>query len=231
MTKLSQAFTDYFNQRLKTHPAIEQAGQLSGLGDIIRPSRLKLGVKERKIETMDCAEYPNLSAILYKVYVDDHMSLSVVMAHYKDGTILWLDDHSNNDDYAAFVRREHLWEYLPDRLDVLVNLLINTKFNYLGSPQLVSSKVDIPPYPDLLSEILRADLLQERDKRMMRASALVEAPLQTSGLDGTAQVQFFVWTRIYGKILRLNCRFGPDTPFEYEGDELLERVGGYIVPS
>jgi len=154
--------------------------------------------------------WPELSG---KVYVVSNGQLSVVLARYNDGTILWLDDHSKDADFQSFVRSERLLEWLPHRMDRLVHLLIKTRLNFLGRPQLVSSAMEVPELLESQKALLGEDeevqrFLLEQEKRLAGISDQIRPPSLITDQEGGFDVSFYVWTKILGKVISVRCFFG-----------------------
>jgi hypothetical protein len=169
-----------------------------------------------------------------------------VVAHYDDGTILWLDDHLDDADFSGFVQRERLAEWLPDHLNEILELLLETKFYFLGWPQLIHSVSDIPLIPErytshltdpkddyLLSSLDQQkalESLREADRRLASVADQIRAPESIRLEDGSTRLIFYIWTKILGKVVRLDTYFGVDNSFKYEAAQLTEQVGYFTVP-
>ena len=176
--------------------------------------------------------WSGLSGKVYKILYGE---LSVILAHYNDGTILWLDDHSSDSDFQNFVRRERLLEWLPHQVDRLVNLLIETKLNFLGKPQLVNNVMEVPLMPESQKALWAGneqvqEVLLEQENRLADISDRVRPPMLTADLTGGFQLNFYIWTKILGKVINIHCFFGPGNTFRYRGVQLTQFVGRYLVP-
>lgn len=170
-----------------------------------------------------------------KVYVVSNGQLSVVLARYNDGTILWLDDHSKDADFQSFIRRERLLAWLSHRLDKLLHLVIETRLNFLGRPQLISSAMEVPELSEGQKTLWIEDeetqrFLLEQEKRLADISGQIRPPALVTGQEGGLDASFYVWTKILGKIISVRCFFGPNSTFRCEGAQLTQFVGNYIVP-
>lgn len=118
------------------------------------------------------------STLIGSVYqVSNHPDLAVLVALYPDGTVLWLDDHASDDDFAVFVHREHLQSWLLHRAEQLAQLIAETKCNYLGQPQLISAPSDIPPLAAWwLESDQGAQEAREQEERLASISAQIHPP-------------------------------------------------------
>jgi hypothetical protein len=162
-------------------------------------------------------------------------NLIVVLAQYADGTLLWLDDHSSDVDFNTFMRREHLLEWLPDRLDDLLELLIQTKFSFLGYPRQINEIGDVPPASDLLGRQPIVDerylkALREQQRKLASVASRIGPPRLAARRHGGYELTFCVWTRIHGRVIRLRCILHPRTGFAFKGEELASWVGAGIAP-
>jgi hypothetical protein len=175
------------------------------------------------------------SKLSARVFIIVGMSIYAILAYYDDGTILWLDDHEANDDFEKFSKNEHLWTWLPEHKEDLIELLIETKMHFFGKPQLINSISDIPSYtkqeldqmandPLLMSQLLEIQQkLEHLSEKIIPPDLLIES-------DKTFELTFFVWTHILGRIVRAQFKFGKDGLFLYEGNELLKEAGRFSVP-
>lgn len=170
-----------------------------------------------------------------KVYLVSNGQLSAVLASYNDGTILWLDDHSKDADFQSFTRRERLLEWLPHWMDKLVHLLIKTRLNFLGGPQLIKSAMEVPESSESQKALWVEDeevqrFLLEQEKRLADISGQIRPPAVITAQERGLDVSFHVWTKILGKVISVHCFFGPNRTFRYEGVQLTQFVGNHIVP-
>ena len=171
-----------------------------------------------------------------KVFLVAHMSITAIVAYYEDGTILWLDDHEADDDFEAFAKIERLCAWLPNQKEDLTELLIKTKLNFLGVPQLINTISDIPSYSKQdLVQLAKQPLFPlneylEIQQQMEQLSGKIIPPNLLTTPDGGFELSFFVWTYINGRIIHAQYKFGQDGLFLYEGKELMKFAGRFSVP-
>ncbi len=152
-----------------------------------------------------------------RVYEVSRFQLSAILALYDANTILWLDDHSDDSDFQTFVHRERLTTWLPEQANDLVDLVVATKLNYLGEPRLVSSSSEIPGF-------IEADKDSVSIADQIYPATCVHLP------EGVFRSSFCVWTRILGKLVKVDCFFGLDHTFDLETVLLAEQIGNFFVP-
>lgn len=235
IANISDQFVHFFRRRRE--PSLENKKNIQ----LKRPGGW---FEELRIETFGT---PNSGTVLIKegddwsklrakVYTIHSIGqISAVLAYYSDGTILWLDDHSSDDDFEVFVRNERLWTWLPDQRERLVRLLVETKLNYLGRPYLVNGVSDIPSFSTQDLELWPDNLdaqeqLIDAQKRLEYVSEKIIPSTVSTGDKTVFELAFFVWTKIMGRIVRVQFKFGQDGFFQYEGDELVKLVGRFIIP-
>ena len=214
---LEKIFASFFTNRAKSNPLVIQKGILPGW------------LEQARIEAFDQIPEENVTLkmglpwdlLTGKVYEVFQMYVTAILALYSDEIILWLDDHSSNSDYEVFMRRENLLSWYPDRKDQLIQLLVETKFNFLGEPRLISSAVDIPQ---------KQNGIEESHKQLTRVTKQIFPPTYVQNLDGSIRLQFCIWTLILGKIFVVDCTLGPGSAFSYHGDLLTRDVGDYVLP-
>jgi hypothetical protein len=170
-----------------------------------------------------------------KIYKVERTQLSVVLAFYEEGPVLWLDDHTGEADFETFMKREELKKWLPHQMAPLLDLLIETKFNFLGRPQLIHSATDIPKLTqkqiDRMSKSKDAMAkFHEKEKLLAKITDQIQPPVCHSNNDQEFQISFYIWTKILGNILRIDCFFRGDHGFSYELTQLGDQIGAFIVP-
>jgi len=169
------------------------------------------------------------------VYLISHRDLSAVLAVYGPGTILWLDDHSDDSDFQEFARREGLSAWLPDRPHDLASLLCATKLNYLGEPRLLQDASDIPAVSQeekasWASDPKALDTLARQEKQLKDAAGQI-APLScVPRPDGACDLTLWVWTRLLGRLIYLHCSFDQAGCFSFGGTQRTAQVGKFLVP-
>jgi hypothetical protein len=178
---------------------------------------------------------PTLSSLSAQILEISMFALSAVVAFYRSGKVLWLDNHADDEDFEAFLRREGLIEWLPDRWSELLELLCETKLNYLGLPRLIRDVHEIPrPSEESMAIIgkdprVQAQLAEEAELIASIADQIEPPTVMDLAGDGF-ELKFTVWTKIYGRLLKLNCRLTTGGGFQFEGSELAKLVGAGIVP-
>jgi len=186
------------------------------------------------ISVKEVTDWSKLNAKIYTIHSIGQ--ISVVLAYYEDGTIFWLDDHSSDEDFEAFVRKERIWAWLPAQKENLVSLLIETKLNYLGRPQLINNISDIPSFTKQDLELWAEDPhaqseLIESQQKLKSVSEKITPPNNVLvKYESVFELTFFVWTKIMGKIVHAQFEFGQDGLFRYQGTEIVKLVGRFLVP-
>lgn len=164
---------------------------------------------------------------VYRVYLQ---TVSAVVAVY-DNSMLWLDDHDSDIDFAEFLRRERLLLWLPDRLDAFLDLLLETKFSFLGQPRIIASVQDIP-FPD-------EDPLPADDPHSYSAQAeylnreiapLVHPPQLVLNVKQVSTLTFCIWTKEWGCTYKMTCKWGPALAWHFESVQLTHTVGKAFIP-
>jgi hypothetical protein len=232
----------FFEEQLRSRPSMEITDEGRRPRTFGEQVRIEVFATTHQPQKKQGVPWDNFKSKVYKL---EHSHVSVVIAVYDDGRILWLDDHIDDSDFAEFVRREQLLEWLPDQFNRLLELLIETKLNYLGASQVIHSTSDVPAIRDDVRnryaslerwngtreqwEAGRSSLL-EADKRLTDVADQIQSPIFTLSGNGKAQVSFYVWTKILGKIVKIDCFFGPGHAFRLESVQLAQGIGRFMVP-
>jgi hypothetical protein len=214
---LEKIFSSYFTDKVESDTLVTQRGILPGWLEHVRIHSFQQ-ILEANV-TLQKGRYWDL--LTGKVYVVFDFYLTAVLALYPDETILWLDHHANNSNYEVFMRRENLLGWYPERKDQLIQLLVETKFNFLGQPQLIRSAVEIPETDNKNTGA---------QKRLTAVIPKLFSPMYTKKLDGNVQLKFCIWTRISGRVFAVTCSLGPENTFSYSGELLAEGTGNYFTP-
>ncbi len=216
---LAKIFSNFFRDRAKSDPLAARKGILPGW---LEQARIKAfeEIPEENVHLQKGSPWDLLTGKVYEVF---NFYLTVKLVIYSDETILWLDHHTSNSDYEVFMQRENLLSWYPDRKDQLIQLLVETKFNFLGRPRLISSAVDIPQQKN-------ENEIEESRKRLTRVTKQIFPPTYVQNLDGSVRLQFCIWTLILGKIFAVDCTLGPGSVFSYHGELLTRDVGDYVLP-
>jgi len=232
----STQFTYFFASRRRAKPAVDQpapGGRLSGWLEWTRAEAFQ--TLSPFDQTLRKGE--PWSSLQAKVFVVAQRSLSAVLAVYGPSEILWLDDHTDEADFSEFVRREALLGWLPERGVEFARLLCDTRMNYLGSPALVQSTMDVPAY----SESDKADyqgagmdetlaIVLDSERRLAELADHLRPVAVTSGKDGAAHLDCNLWTRIMGRLIHLALDLETDGGCRFAGEELARFVGKGYVP-
>jgi hypothetical protein len=232
MHEVKQMFADFFRRKYEAYSEIQQP---------IHRSQPRGWLEEFRAEAFQTAYYPTLktgalwSRLSGEVYEIAHFQLSVVLALYGDGTILWLDDHSSELDFEEFIRREHLMTWLPDQMDDLLDLLIETKFKFFGQPRLIHNVSEVPRLTEREKSLQATskegmEAFLEEEKLLDSIAAQIQPPVCAPDRSGAFQLSFCMWTRILGKVIITHCSFESDESFSYEAIQLAEQVGRFLVP-
>jgi hypothetical protein len=227
-------FADFFKRQLETRPEVQLPAS-SGVRGFMEEFRAEV-FQALDYEAHELEKASLGTRLSSKIYVIMTSHLSVKLALYWNGTILWLDDHSSDSDFIEFVRREDLISWLPERVHELLELLIETKFSFMGWPQLITSVSDINGMPDqvrgAMSELGEEWLqsLSDADERLSDVADLIHPPTWIQEESGEFILRFCVWTKINGNVVEINCFLGGNSLFRYESAQLTHSVGFYIVP-
>ena len=226
-------FADYFKKQWMSRPEVQLSAQrgVRGWSEEFRADIFQnVGYPSKKWESPLGSQF---SASIYTI-IAPH--LSVVLALYNDNTLLWLDDHSSDTDFAEFIRRENLLLWLPNQLDKFVELLVETKFNFLGWPQFLSKASDIDKVPDEIKDKQslfghqHMEAMLDAEKRIDEIMGIIHPPTLDEYEEGEFRLQFYIWTKLFGRVIKLTCFLGGDDLFSYEGIQLAHDVGFNTIP-
>lgn len=162
---------------------------------------------------------------------------AVLMAVYHDGTLLWLDDHSANEDFSQFCQREKL---LADHIDMqnpetTARLLLTLKLTFLYTPSQCKVLRTIDDVPEQSDDWLPApnweghfDEPYDYAARLRQVAAQLYPPLFSSVPDGH-RLSFFIWVKVFGVVYRVDCFFYDNGLFEWKAKMVRMLVGGYSL--
>ncbi len=142
---------------------------------------------------------------------------SIFLAVYDENIILWLDNHFDDSDFANFIRREQLIQWLPDNLDRFLEMVVLTKLNYLGRCRLINNLLDIPGVEKFTDEE-KLNVLKEQVRHPNCVSR-----------DGGFQLTFFVWSLWTGRVIHYQCQLSKSN-FIMQGSTIAAGVGRVFVP-
>jgi hypothetical protein len=227
-------FTDFFKDQWISRPEVRRPA----------PKGICGCMEEIRARTFQSANYQPIKwqssfAVQFvgSIYTIKAQHYSVILALYEEGVLLWLDDHSSDTDFAEFLRRENLFAWLPDRIDELVEVLVETKFSFLGWPRRINHPSDIKKASDYIRKNLAlfghdwVESILHAEKRIADIASRIHPLTYIKNENGEFQLRFYVWTQIFGQVIELNCFLGGNDLFRYEGTQLTEGVGLYTVPS
>jgi hypothetical protein len=229
-------FNNFFKERSESRQEVQsqKPEQPYGFRGMFREMIFQSDDYEPQPLKVDRPLWSKFSASIYTIEV---AHLSVILARYADGTILWLDDHASDSDFETFVRRERLSSWLPDQVEEMLDFLVRTKFNFMGWPRLVRSASDIPVLSDPVKNAVSAyskegeGLIIEAERRLADVTNRIGPPMCVGNQDKGFQLKFYIWTKIAGSIIEVNCFFGPDLSFRHEAVRLMNAIGAYVIPS
>jgi|GEM_PF-2638457 len=230
MTALSEKLETFFKSR-SDDPKLSLPSSMGGWFEQARASTFRsLYAENIKQKTED--HYAGLTAAIYEVFSS---GIVAIIALYPDETILWLDDHSTVSPYQAFVSREQLVQWLPHRINELAQLIVETRFNFLGMPRLLHSTTNIMHRSEernerlAQSEVGRETLLYNQTKCVELADRIIPPRLH-SAFDEEITLTFFLWARIRGKVFEVQCVLGSAETFSYTAIELADWFGDFHLP-
>ncbi len=228
MKDLSTIFAPSFVSKLQDKSHIVS----TNLKGWMNAEREKIFINPNHINTKIVEHNLNIKAKLYLVYF---RSVSAIIGYYpQENKVLWLDHHRNNEDFNKFALQENLCTWLPNNVDNFVDLLIQTKFHFLGEPFYIKAATDIPILPvvfrnHILSSEEGVKEITRRENLFKEISTKMHPP-KCSKKNRFFFINFYVWTRICGRIINISCSIGSDGIFSYQGNELGEGLGHFYVP-
>ena len=176
---------------------------------------------------MDGGVWDQLQTAVYRVSTTPY--LEAVVGRAPDGTVLWLDDDLQDDDFSTFVRDEQLAAWIPERGEDLVTLLIATKCAYLMQPRLVMSSEDIPSGTPHRQAMLSPEERTEDAARRRAVAPLVHPPRWMHHHDGAVQLDACVWTPIVGRLFAISWVLNATGLISYTGVHLAQEVGAWTI--
>jgi hypothetical protein len=181
----------------------------------------------RNCTRMDGGIWDRLQTAVYTVSTDSPLEAVVGIA--PDGTVLWLDDEMQDDDFSTFVRDERLAGWMPERVEDLITLLIATKCAYLMLPRLVMSSEDIPYGTPHFQAMLSPEERAEDAARRRAVAPLVHPPRWMHRDDGAFQLDACVWTPIVGRLFAISWGLNATGLISYTGVQLAQQVGAWRI--
>lgn len=235
MNNLSvEQIIDFFAKQVQAHPEITEPNPLSREIPLEHYRVRTIGTTITKQDVVRKTD-PQYVGFLGEVYRVSTGYSSIILAYYTDDeTILWLDNHSSNDDYKIFIHREHLLKWLPSQADRFVSLLVETKFNFFIDAMLVRSISEIPSISQERKRLLiqyggQNDILKS-ENLLREVSDQIYPPTFKVDEDNVIQLSYCVWLRAYGRLLHINTFIDPIGTLQYSGNEIAMMVGDYTIP-
>ncbi len=232
----SAQFSSFFANRRREKPAVDQPapdGRIPGWLEWLRAENFQTLTPSDPV--LQVGE--PWSSFQAQIFVIAQRSLSAILAVYGPTEILWLDDHSDEEDFSQFVGRENLRRWLSDRKDEFARLVCGTKLNYLGHPRLVQSPAEVPGYSEAdkagyqsagMAETL--EIVLDSERRLASVVDRIHPVTVTENPNGVAQLACNLWTPIMGRLIRVEAWIDPDGACRLEGEELARFVGKGYVP-
>jgi hypothetical protein len=221
MDAIKQQIADFFRQRQIDNPKTLEMGKTGGWFEMYRVDTFQ-DPEWFTYKPLEAGIYSGLTTKLYRIVA---RTLSSIVAYTANNKWLWLDDHSDDTDFQTFWSQEALASWLPTRSEDLLSLMIETKLNFLGVPVIVHDVQDIPQHNDDMPP----ELIKEKQQKLATYRSVIQPP-KHEFKSGIWYVEFFVWTRIFGRILKVTFQTSPENTFPYQIDEIASNTGLYIVP-
>lgn len=233
--QLRARIAQYFCQRIENDPAVLEAGSIASLW-----RKHQDGERVQFLYTSHYKPYitspvlPNktLSAKIIELHHSHPgATYSVVFAVYGDGTLLWLDDHTNNHEFDTFWKRENIqWQDAHEAADFMMKI----KFHYLPEPGryfILNSVEDIPQarYRAILVQENAFQELEEYNKKLTDVAHLIYAPALNTNASGI-HLRFCVYIHAGGRVWSLSCHFDSNGDLTYTGEILGDWVGQAFAP-
>jgi hypothetical protein len=226
--------SQYFCQRIENDPAVLEVGSIASLWrkvqDGLRTEMLCESSYKPHLFRPELSSIGFLAKITGAGYYHPGGTHSVVFAVYCDGTLLWLDDHTNNQEFDTFWRRENiLWQNAPEA----AAFMMETKFHYVPEPGryfILNSVADIPQgFRDYLVQKEAHKELEDYDKSLADVAPLIYAPSLIAD-DSGIHLRFCVYIDAGGRVWSLNCHFDLNGCLTHTGEILGDWVGDAFAP-
>lgn len=154
-----------------------------------------------------------------------------MFAVYGDGTLLWLDDHTNNREFDTFWKRENiLWQNATEA----AVFMMKTKFHCVPEPGryfILNSVEDIPQarYRAILVQENAFQELEEYDNKLADIAPLIYAPTLATD-DSSIQLRFCVYIHAGGRVWSLISHFDSNGNLTHTDEILGDWVGEAFAP-
>lgn len=216
--QINQMIQGYFEYLHKSHSEVNRQGILTGWLEDIRARVFQNSIAEN-METIHSIESINLRIPMIRFY---HNSFIVILAIHDD-TVLWLDNHVNNDDYSKYMVTERLFERLPQNASSYAQCIIESKLTYLGEPRIIGNIDELPATESLKSKRTKSDTIQKLES----IAKYITPPVMIAD-STTLLLVFCIWTRIRGNVFKVKCTWD-GTKFNYSGQNLMKEIGDYVM--
>ncbi len=229
MDKIKRQFAGFFKQMNTT--SLNQENELLGW---LESFRTEFFQSETLFDYV-LLENNFLSAIQNQIYQIRYKSISAILAFHQDtGEILWLDNHNSNIDFENFILKENLLSWLPDKATDFAKVFVITKLNYLGEPKLINDVSQILRSKEIIRRIQSRsqedrDLLQREKQQFAEIGDRLQPP-NCIITNETIEVNFYLWTKIIGRVIYLQCNISMKGQIKYRGTVLAAQVGNWYVP-
>lgn len=211
------AFERFFEQLNRRYRHHFPPGQQNRLWELMIYERLPFKLSHDSPISLHLP-YDRFSGVVYAIPWGNVSSF--VLACYRDGTILWLDDHFGDSDFAVFFERERLFDLLPDKLSEFMELLMWTKFSFMPTGKLA------PDYGRMWWYSGQAGRGYEEHRHLAER---IHPPALSGNANDDYQLRFHIWTAFFGKLFEVDCAIRRDS-FEHTRIELADGVGDYGLP-
>lgn len=214
------AIKEFLRKKMLTHPEVSQPHYPRGWLEEVRVVDFQ-SIDENNIIVLNEDFLKGMKGQILQIR---ERSLSVVFGLYGHNSIIWLDDHTSNDDFQLFAQNEGLFAFLPERLFILAEIIAKIRFNFLGEPRVISEAAQIPRGKNFVD--------QETDQKMQKLLKDINfiPPRILSQSSHSAKLSFFVWTYILGNVFEVRCNLSSDGAFNYELLLLASGAGDYFAP-
>lgn len=204
-----------------------------------RENELRGWLEEIRVEVFqnrDNFDYHQLtgdpfSSVQGNVYQISAKSISAILAYYEnDDEIFWLDNHNSNIDLEHFFFREKFLDWLPAEVNKVAQVFMETKLNYLGMPKLIQDVSEITKNKDNFFEFRRRKFnsIEELQKLQNLIDRLHNPSV--SLINGIFHLDFCLWTKILGRIIKIQSTIDSEGHIKYSGEQLAQEIGNWHVP-
>jgi|GEM_PF-6465443 len=211
-------FDEVYSTQVHADDEWSPDGVIRGWAETWRPtfftSPCRKGLTYHEVVLRDI---PIQQATVYRVVYQPVSFLYAIVALMPSG-VLWLDNHYDEADLITLLN-EHVDIFtLTNEPHNIIQLIIQTKLDYLGHPHLITSIDDIPPSP--------YDSHKWWTRRKIRQFITSPSVSQNAHY---YEISFCIWTEILSRILRIKCRLSTNI-FKYQSEKLIVDYGDGRFP-